>query len=79
MERVFTQDIRNAQGEIKFAAGALKDFPKPTWVQIASNLGMSLDEFTVSKEAASHAGVMAGKAAASTEKPERIVRRRANI
>lgn len=45
MERVFTQDIKNGEGEVKFRAGETRDWPKPTWQQVAISLGMDKDAY----------------------------------
>ena len=50
MERAFRNDVKNADGEVKFPAGVFFDWPKQTFQQIARNLGKSLDEITVTKE-----------------------------
>jgi len=51
MERVFTTDIRNQHGDVKYRAGAKRDWPKSTWEGLAKGLGLSLDEITASPDA----------------------------
>lgn len=52
MQRIFTEDILDRNGEVKFPQGMVRDFPRPTWEAIAHSAGKSLDQFTrVPKEA----------------------------
>jgi len=44
MQRLFTDSIG------RFPAGAIRDFPKQVWSQIARSAGKPLDEFTVAIE-----------------------------
>jgi len=49
VELVFTEDIRKANGEIKFHAGQSRDWDKGAWNGIARSLGRPLEDFTVPK------------------------------
>ncbi len=46
MERVFTEDVVNENGKVKFPAGMIRDFPRETWENIEQAYGKSLAEFT---------------------------------
>jgi hypothetical protein len=52
MERVFTTDVRNQHGDVKYRAGEKRDWPKATWDGLAASLDQELDEFSASPEAA---------------------------
>lgn len=52
MQLVFTEDIRGENGDLKFLAGEVKDWPKTTWLQVAKTLQMPLESFTQSIESA---------------------------
>ena len=55
MERVITQDIKGADGGVRFQAGGVQDYPRPTWQAIADSAGMNLDDFTKPVTAAAEA------------------------
>lgn len=47
MRRLFTQDVTDLKGEIKFREGVVSsDYPKSTWRDIAHSAGLELDEFS---------------------------------
>lgn len=46
MERAFTEDVKKLNGEIKYPAGAVRDFSHDTWNGIARSLQRPLDDFT---------------------------------
>ena len=52
MERVFKRDVKRADGAVRFAAGAVRDYPKDTWRGLAKSLGVTIEDFTMSKEEA---------------------------
>lgn len=66
MERVFTTDVRNRNGDVKYRAGEKRDWPKATWDGIATSLGEDLDDFSVSPEAA---GALVASAAKNRKAP----------
>ena len=49
MERAFREDIKNADGDVKFPAGVFYEWPKATFVHIVRSLGKSLEDATVGK------------------------------
>ena len=50
MELAFRDDVRKANGDIKFPAGVFFEWPKSTFQQVAASLGKPLEEITVTKE-----------------------------
>ena len=50
MELAFREDVRKANGDIKFPAGVFFEWPKSTFQQVAASVGKSLEEITVTKE-----------------------------
>ncbi len=46
MQLVITQDIKRADGGVRLQAGAVQDYPRPTWIDIANAAGMELEDFT---------------------------------
>ena len=50
MELAFREDVRKANGDVKFPAGVFFEWPKSTFQQVAASLGKSLEEVTVTKE-----------------------------
>lgn len=65
MERAFLEPVTKASGEVRFPAGVLYDWSPGTWNQIATNLGKSLNEITISKEHLAARGVSDSKAKGS--------------
>lgn len=79
MQRAFTEDIKRESGEIRFPRGAIRDFPKETWMQLARQLGKDLSQFTATPEAISASALGAGDLIAAPPKQRRrlkIERRR---
>lgn len=46
MERIFTEDVLNETGKVKFPVGMVRDFPRETWENIEQASGKSLADFT---------------------------------
>lgn len=46
MQRIFTEDVLNSDGNVKFPVGMIRDFPRVTWNNIQKHAGKSLSEFT---------------------------------
>ncbi len=45
MQLVFTEDVMTADGDVRFHAGTVKDYPKSTWHDLATRLDKPLDDF----------------------------------
>lgn len=50
MELVFTKDVRDHRGDVKFSRGTQRDYPREVWDRIAQSARMKLPEFTSSIE-----------------------------
>ena len=46
MQLVITEDVRRVDGSVKYAVGAMLNFPRATWEAIARVVGGPLDSFT---------------------------------
>jgi len=55
MQRIFTEDVLDNGGDVKFPAGMVRDFPRTTWENIEQVIGKSLSEFTDIPPEAFHA------------------------
>lgn len=66
MKRIFTEDVCRKSGEVKFPAGLVRDFPKPTWSQIASSIEKPLDEFSAPTESTNAKALLAKRKEKST-------------
>ena len=45
MELIFIDSIPTADGGFKYVEGEIKDYPRPTWQQIAKTVGRPLNSF----------------------------------
>ena len=61
MELVITKDIKRADGGVRLQAGAVQNYPRPTWQSIANTAGMELEDFTKPVTAAAEALVEPSK------------------
>lgn len=64
MERIFTEDVRKANGDVKFRAGSMRSYPMDLWRDLAKQIGKPLDEF--SAEPKSFAKAVEERVAATT-------------
>ncbi len=70
-QRVFTEDIRRADGSVKFPNGFLSsDYGPTTWDQIANDVGKPLDEFSRPLDDAAGAALAAVSAGGGPGQPE---------
>jgi len=58
MERVFTRDIVDQRGRVKFRAGDARDYHRDVWASLAASLKEDLSAFTVAKDEAARAGAV---------------------
>ncbi len=45
MQLAFIKDVMTVDGDVRFHAGTVKDYPKSTWHDLATRLDKPLDEF----------------------------------
>ncbi len=70
-QRVFTQDIRRADGSVKFPNGFLSsDYGPTTWDQLAHDVGKPLDDFSRPLDDAAGAALAAESAGGGPGQPE---------